>query len=216
MKELFNSFIKAQSEIKGAIKDSTNPHFRSSYANIESVIESLKEPLKKHSLAFLQPVYSENDRWYLKTLIIHESGQQLDCGQCEIIIQDKTNPQKFKASLTYFRRSCLLSVFGIADVDDDGNEASQTTEHKRAPVVTQPVVAVTKPKNYAPQTSYDAFKFADNSQYAGRTFKEVPMNELKAYVEKISNSYKDKPLDEKATQFFALYNDYIRSLNGKN
>jgi len=154
MKEIYSAFIKAQSEIRGAVKDSKNPHFNSKYADIESVIEAIKIPLAHNNLAFIQPIFSENDKWYMNTILIHDSGQSIESGKVEIIIQDKNNPQKLKSSVTYFRRTCLLSMCGIPDTDDDGNAASakgnndnaEKKEHgNKKPVYVMP----NKPKNEA-------------------------------------------------------------------
>lgn len=130
MKEIYSAFIKAQAEIKGATKDSENPHFKSKYADIESVIEAIKTPLANHNLAFIQPIFTENGNWYMNTILIHETGQQIESGKVELIIKDKNNPQSLKSSVTYFRRTCLLSMCGIPDIDDDGNAAAGYNQPK--------------------------------------------------------------------------------------
>ena len=128
MKEIFGAFTKAQSHFNKAVKDSTNPLYKSKYANIESVIDAISTSLGANGLAFVQTISSENSSWYLCTRLIHESGEYFDSPKVEIIIQDKNNPQRFGASLTYFRRYSLMAFFGIPDTDDDGNEASGKTD----------------------------------------------------------------------------------------
>jgi hypothetical protein len=56
IKELALALHKAQREIKGALKDSTNPHFKSKYADLSSVIEAVKQPLSNNGIVYSQGV----------------------------------------------------------------------------------------------------------------------------------------------------------------
>ena len=47
-KEFAGAIVKALSAIKGAVKDANNPHFRSDYADLTSVIEAVKVPLSEN------------------------------------------------------------------------------------------------------------------------------------------------------------------------
>ena len=53
MKTLFAALAGAQSQLKAALKDSTNPHFKSRYADLESVIEAMRVPFAANGLAFM-------------------------------------------------------------------------------------------------------------------------------------------------------------------
>ena len=111
----------AQAQMGGAIKDSNNPFFKSSYADLASVIRVLKEPLANNGLSFVQfPITSEGGQGIgVCTMLMHSSGQWL---QGEYLLpMDKVNPQGALAAITYARRGALQSLFGIPAVDDDGN-----------------------------------------------------------------------------------------------
>ena len=210
MNELYKAYVKAQSQIKGAVKDSTNPHFKSKYANMESVIEAIKEPLAKNGLAFIQPISSECGKWFIKTILIHESGFILESGFCEIIISDMTNPQKFGSSLTYFRRYSLMSFFGIPDMDDDGNTASQ-----------KPVQAeVKRPINHAPQldlskVDYKTFTF-NKGEHSGKRFCDIDPLTLSNYMKNISEIYvKAGNVNNETERVFELYNTFIKNNHTK-
>lgn len=149
MKEIYSSFVKAQSQFNKAVKDSKNPHFKSSYANIESVIDAVSKALQDNGLAFMQPISSEGDKWFICTRLVHTSGEVIESPKVELMIQDKNNPQKFGSSLTYFRRYSLMAFFGIPDTDDDGNAAS---EHKQGSSASNTKTIV----NHAPQSSAQA------------------------------------------------------------
>ena len=49
--ELATALAKAQGAIKHAVKDSTNPHFKSSYADLASVWEACRQPLSDNGLS---------------------------------------------------------------------------------------------------------------------------------------------------------------------
>ena len=50
LNEIFDALSKAQGEMEGAKKDSTNPHFKSKYADLESVVDACRIPFAKHGL----------------------------------------------------------------------------------------------------------------------------------------------------------------------
>ena len=61
IKQIAEALVSAQKEIKFAAKDSTNPHFKSKYANINSVIEAVKAPLNNNNIAILQSLSPSDD-----------------------------------------------------------------------------------------------------------------------------------------------------------
>lgn len=52
--KLAAALAKAQSEMRGAVKDSANPFFKSSYADLESVWDAIRLPLTSNSLSVTQ------------------------------------------------------------------------------------------------------------------------------------------------------------------
>jgi len=130
--DLATALCLAQAQMGGAIKDSNNPFFKSSYADLASVIRVLKEPLANNGLSFVQfPITSEGGQGIgVCTMLMHSSGQWL---QGEYLLpMDKVNPQGALAAITYARRGALQSLFGIPAVDDDGN--SLVNHNRPAPV----------------------------------------------------------------------------------
>lgn len=119
------ALVKAQQGLGHAIKSSTNPHFKSKYADLASVIDAVKGPLNDNGIAFSQAsVVRENLEVVLVTTLLHTSGEFL---QSEYPLRpSQPTPQGFGSALTYARRYCLASIVGIAsEEDDDGNEASK-------------------------------------------------------------------------------------------
>jgi len=132
MKQLYSALVKAQSQIKIAIKDSNNPHFRSKYADLVSVWDAVRDALHSNGLAVIQ--LSDIDASgvpVLLTRIIHESGEHIE-GRYPIICKDPNDPQKMLAAVTYARRGMLSSALGVTSDDDDGNSAASAPAPKPA------------------------------------------------------------------------------------
>lgn len=127
MKELFSAFVKAQAQISKAAKDSTNPHFKSKYADLESVIDAVKPALIANGLAFIQKFHDCEDGVRVETTIIHESGQELSCGILHIPA-NKKDAQGFGSAASYAKRYSLQSALGVAASDDDGNLAVKSVQ----------------------------------------------------------------------------------------
>lgn len=121
--ELITALAVAQGQIKNAIKDSENPFFKSSYADLKSVWDACREPLSKNGLAIIQTVNNINGTINITTLLGHKSGQYIsDILSCEVT---KKDPQSLGSLITYLRRYSLASFVGVApeDEDDDGEKA---------------------------------------------------------------------------------------------
>lgn len=137
--KLIPALVKFQSEVPAIPKDKENPFFKNNqtgkkamYADLATIIETIKPVLAENGLCFTQPVQGE----MLETYLYHVSGQYI---KSEMKINnEKNNAQGFGSGLTYARRYALSSILGItADDDDDGNEAANTTtpatQNKPAP-----------------------------------------------------------------------------------
>lgn len=117
------ALAKAQSEIEGATKDKTNPHFKSAYADLASVWEACRKALTKNGLAVMQPVSAEDAKVTVTTILTHSTGEYL---ASELTMTATQNtPQGIGSCITYARRYALASMVGVAPEDDDGNAASQ-------------------------------------------------------------------------------------------
>lgn len=126
--ELFSALAKAQAEIKNAMEDKTNPHFKSSYASLASVWDACREPLAKNGLCVAQPTCSENEILYVETILGHSSGQWMESRMPAGNIRDK--PHVMGSNLTYSRRYALAAMVGVAPGDDDDANAAQFQEVK--------------------------------------------------------------------------------------
>jgi hypothetical protein len=122
LKNLAKALVKAQSEMKNASLNKVNPHFRSKYADLAEIRDTVMPVLSKHGLAVVQFTQVTGTGFYLVTRLLHDSGEYLDSRFP--LPEDVTKPQAMGSSITYARRYMLAAMCGItAEEDDDGNAA---------------------------------------------------------------------------------------------
>lgn len=126
IKQIAAALVKAQLVIRAAIKDSTNPHYRSKYADLTSVIEAVKGPLLGNGIAFLQPVGFSETGVSVETILLHTSGEWI-AGTLNVPVS-KQDAQGVGSAISYGRRYGLQAMCGVPAEDDDGNAASTTVE----------------------------------------------------------------------------------------
>jgi hypothetical protein len=120
--ELSKALCKAQGAMKGAVKDSSNPFFKSKYADLSAVWDDVREPFAKHGLSVIQMPTGGVGNVSLVTQITHDSGQWIRSKLTMVPV--KTDPQGIGSCITYARRYALAAMAGVYQIDDDGNQAS--------------------------------------------------------------------------------------------
>jgi hypothetical protein len=127
MIELIKALIKARAEFPPIEKDKTNPHFKMSYASLDSVLDAVTPHLCKNGLAIVQIMEKGG---ILKTQLFHESGEVLTS---EYELPDIQDSQKKGAALTYARRYSVCALLSItADEDDDANSTKTNGNGKQS------------------------------------------------------------------------------------
>lgn len=128
-KSFASALAAAQGEMSGATKDSKNPHFKSSYASLASVVDAIRAPLAKHEIGWTQQVSSEGTTVSVVTILLHaglESGEYRS-GTMRATAKD-ASPQAIGSTVTYLRRYSLMATLGIPAEDDDGEQAQPRGE----------------------------------------------------------------------------------------
>jgi len=128
-KNIAAAFVKAQKTFGPALKTSTNPHFKSKYADLANCVEAVVDALNANGIALMQRTFECKDGVMVETVFVHESGEVMECGMLHVPA-GKQDPQGYGSALTYARRYSLLAATGLAPEDDDGNSASRRTEIK--------------------------------------------------------------------------------------
>ena len=128
--ELAEALSKAQGVMGGALKDSSNPFFKSKYADLASVWDACRKALSDNGLSVVQGVenaYSVNDDTIdstvlkVSTRLMHRSGQWM---QCDLMMNPKDGtPQAVGSAITYGRRYALAAMVGVYQTDDDAEAA---------------------------------------------------------------------------------------------
>lgn len=125
MKNIYTALVKAQKAFSPALKTSTNPHFKSKYADLAACVEAVIDALNNNGIALIQKCHESEYGVTVETVFIHESGEFLEAGKLHVPAS-KQDPQGYGSALTYARRYSLMAACGIAPEDDDGNAASKT------------------------------------------------------------------------------------------
>ena len=114
---------KAQADITGALKDSSNPFFKSKYADLASCWDACRKQLAANNLAVIQTIYVHWDsgQTMLSTTLAHSSGEWIR-SDLPVLAKD-LSPQAQGSGITYARRYALAAIVGLAQVDDDAEAA---------------------------------------------------------------------------------------------
>jgi hypothetical protein len=124
MKEIASALVKAQKEFGPALKSSTNPAFRSRYADLSACVEAVIDALNNNDIFMMQPTHECDNGVIVETIFIHSSGEQISSGKLHVPAT-KHDAQGYGSALTYARRYSLMTACGIAPEDDDGAAASK-------------------------------------------------------------------------------------------
>ena len=128
IKNISLALLKFQSKLKGVSKDSTNPFFKSKYASLSHIQETIQDPLIHCGLVYTQNPVGENG---LTTMLIHAESGEFFKSTYEMR-PEKNTPQGKGSCITYQKRYTLAAILGLnTDYDDDGNAASIPAPHKK-------------------------------------------------------------------------------------
>lgn len=133
------ALVKAQKEFGPALKSAINPAFQKGgkggrYADLAACVDAVMGALNNNGIALIQRLNPSENGVIVETVFIHESGENINCGQLHVPAS-KHDAQGYGSALTYARRYSLMAACGIAPEDDDGNAASKITT---APAIPTP------------------------------------------------------------------------------
>ena len=155
----------AQAEMGSAPKSANNPHFKSKYADLDSVMDACRPALNRHGIAVIQPPIDDESGRYVETRLLHSSGESLSC-RVPLIVQ-KNDMQGYGSAVTYARRYGLMCMAGIAPDDDDGNAAVAAAPRQKSKP--EP-----KPANDAAQKATEYLSDAETLDDLAERWKSLP------------------------------------------
>jgi len=157
---IYQAFIAAQKAFGPALKTSTNPHFRSRYADLSACVEAVIDALNENGLGLIQTTHPSENGVIVETILVHESGATMSSGHLHVPAS-KQDAQGYGSALTYARRYSLMAICGIAPEDDDGNRASKQPEIKPK---SEPVATKETKKSRIERTIYDIRTLSEEQQ----------------------------------------------------
>lgn len=120
---LSKALALAQGELQDATKSSFNPGFKSKYADLAEVLQTVRPVLSKHGLSVVQGLSTSTEgSVQITTRLMHESGQFIE--DMLTVPVPKKDAQGIGNASTYGRRYGLAAIVGISQDDDDGNSVA--------------------------------------------------------------------------------------------
>ena len=123
-KNIFEALNAAQANMGKVVKQSENPHFRSSYADLADVMRVALPALTAEGICLWHKMDTSGETMLMVTTLTHGSSEtEISCGVPLIV--SKNDMQGMKSATTYAKRIGVESLTGIAPEDDDGNAAAK-------------------------------------------------------------------------------------------
>lgn len=125
MENLYSAFIQFQNEFQGLRPDAKNPFFKSTYISLDGILQTVRPLLSKNGLAVLQEATGDGEYIYIKTKLVHKSGESFETDILKMKPVKANDPQAMGSVITYAKRYQLGALLGICEtVDDDANKAT--------------------------------------------------------------------------------------------
>jgi len=124
--DLLKAMASIQERVTKLPMDGFNPHFRSQFTTLGTVIDTLKPIMSEEGVLCLQPPIGSNAEAGVDNIFIHlETGQMLSF-PITIPINGTNIGQEAGKAITYLRRYALASIFMLySDEDIDANNPDQ-------------------------------------------------------------------------------------------
>ena len=121
--DLAAALAAAQAELRNPVFDSQNPHFKSKFASLAQVRDTITPTLARHGLSITQLATNDDQgRPSVETILLHSSGQWLSSTLAVPV--GKQDAHGAGSAITYARRYSLMAIVNVVgDEDDDGNSA---------------------------------------------------------------------------------------------
>jgi hypothetical protein len=136
MTNIYQKIANVQKKIGSIKKDKTNPHFKSSYFDINTLLEALKPHLEEEKLAIVQSLTNVDGKAALETVVVdlQKDGGTHSMSET-VVLPESDNPQKMGSAITYYRRYALTCIFLLEAEDDDGNAAVPVKKAASKPAI---------------------------------------------------------------------------------
>lgn len=123
---IYKKLAAVKAKIGKLTKDTSNPFFKSKYADINQLIEMTDPVLLEAGLLSIQPI---EDGHVVTKIVDIDSGETITSS---LKLPESNDPQKVGSAITYFRRYSLKALLNIGEEDDDANKAAGNNQNQTA------------------------------------------------------------------------------------
>ena len=109
-------------------KESKNPFFQSSYADLPTILDAIEEEAASCGLVIISSLKGMGESLQLETVLEHKDSDESRVSAFPVFGK---KPQEIGSSISYARRYNIQSLLNLAAEDDDGNAASGNVTHQR-------------------------------------------------------------------------------------
>lgn len=123
---LLGAILAVQGEAPTLAKNATNPHFKSKYTPLDTIVETIGPILYRHKLVWMTlPGRDDRGEPALTYRLAHAPTGEVLEGSMPLLLS-KNDAQGMGSAITYARRYALCAVLNlVADDDDDGARATK-------------------------------------------------------------------------------------------
>ncbi len=191
---LVGALTAFQGKMTAVKKGATNPFFKSKYATLDTIWETIRKPLSENGLSITQTMNLVNDKSVLETTLYHTSGEWISGAQ--LVNPVKDDPQSLGSAISYARRYSLSALLGIvADEDDDGNVATKPELVKSTTTTAKDTAPRPKSETTAPTKAEPGISLAQTKKiYASAKEKGITQDQAKAYLKEVFHKMSTKEL----------------------
>jgi ERF superfamily protein len=191
--EISKAMANAQGEMEPALKSSKNPFFKSNYADLAAIMESIKIPLKKNDLSIWQDVITNEKGISVCTMVSHSSGQWIEFGPLEIALA-KRDAQSVGSAITYAKRYALSAAVGVVSDNDDDGEAAMGRNAKHDAKTVQFKVDTKMVQQKPMEHMYESLEMVGNKK-----IDKSQWTELNKLIDQCDASFQTKVWDRLAS-----------------
>jgi len=171
-----------------AVEDSTNPHFKSSYASLESVMRACDEG-NQFGLVYSQPLdiieVGGIVFQIVSTRVTHVPSGETRSSACPIRMKDPDNPQQMGSGISYAKRYALQAFYGLCSDDDANIATDNVTKILKDAVETVDVTSLEQCQKFRDEhgIKWDQFRSEFQKLKDGG---KIPSQDMKSVVSKLA------------------------------
>ena len=128
MKQLLEALAQFNKQVLPITKGANNPFFKSKFADLTTIQQTIKEPLSANKLLITQANVTLDGQMYVQTKVWHiETGTFID--SVFPVIVNKQSAQDYGSAVSYAKRYSLSGLLNLV-IQDEDDDAEKATDRK--------------------------------------------------------------------------------------